>query len=106
MSKTGRTLTREEVLRETGMSAAELDRRNEQARRPAQTAQAERLSPSEGGGCSSNFKQACAATAPLQPAVGACPSGPAPTETIFERTNRVREEAAGLREPVARPACP
>ncbi|QQG36489.1 MAG: hypothetical protein HYS17_01470 [Micavibrio aeruginosavorus] len=104
MSKQGRPLTREEVLRETGMSAAELDRRNEQARRPAQTAPADRLSPSEGGSCSSRFREACAAQAPLQQPVGACPSGSAPTETLFERTNRVREETAGLREP-SRPTC-
>lgn len=107
MSKQGRTLTREEVLRETGMSAAELDRRNETARRPAQPAPADRLSPSEGGGCSSRFKEACVAQTPPQQPAAACPSDPAPTETIFVRTNRVREEAAGLREPATRPpACP
>lgn len=92
------------------MSPAELDRRNAQAREPQRSGgnwdrkpEADRLTPSEGGGCSGNFRRAGEATQPLQQPVGGCPSAPKPTENIFERTNRVREEAAGLREPAAAP---
>ncbi len=93
------------------MSSAELDRRNAQARAPQRDGtwerkpEADRLSPSQGGGCQANFRQAGEATQPLQKPVGDCPQPELPRNMRME-TRRNADAMAEIDRNGAPPPAP